>query len=157
MNTFLRYLQFLALGLWVGAIVYLSFVVAPAVFTTLPDADQAGGVIRIVLSRLHWMGIGAGIVYLLAGVARGRSLGPLGRPGGLAVILMVLLTLVSQQGVFRRIDALRAQMGSYERTPASSPLRQQFDRLHQVSVGIESAVLLLGLAALFFTTREQVR
>ena len=45
MNTFLRFLQFLALTIWVGGIIYLSFVVAPALFTKLPNIDQAGAVV----------------------------------------------------------------------------------------------------------------
>ncbi|HEV2386170.1 MAG TPA: DUF4149 domain-containing protein [Candidatus Acidoferrales bacterium] len=157
MTTFFRYLQFLALALWVGAIVYLSFVVAPALFATVTSADQAGAVIGIVLGRLHWMGVWAGVVYLAAALARWRSVAALARPGALAVLLMVMLTLISQRGVFPRIAALGAQMGSIERTPASSPLRRQFNHLHQVSVEIETAVLLLGLAALFFTVRDPQR
>lgn len=151
MNTFLRYLEFLSLGIWVGAIVYMAFVVAPAVFTTLPSQDQAGAVVGVVLSRLHWLGVGAGVVYLGAAAAQRRSLG---RPGALAVIAMIVLTLISQQVVMKKMSRLGNEMGSIERTPATSPLRRQFDRLHVVSVRIEGTVLLLGLAAIFLTVRE---
>jgi hypothetical protein len=46
-------------------------------------------------------------------------------------------------------------MGSVDATPAGNPLRVAFDRLHQYSVWLESAVLFSGLAALFLTAREQ--
>jgi uncharacterized membrane protein len=157
MNAFLRYLEFLSLAVWLGAIVYLSFIVAPGVFRTLPSQDQAGAVVGLLLGRLHGLGVIAGIVYLLAGAVRVKSISGLGRPGALAVIVMVVLTLVSQQGVMRRMKALGVQMGSIERTLPSNPLRAQFDRLHRVSVQLEGAVLLLGLAALFLTVREPPR
>jgi hypothetical protein len=50
---------------------------------------------------------------------------------------------------------LRTQMGSVDRTPATNPLRQEFDKLHQWSVWIESAVLLLGIAAIYLTVRAK--
>lgn len=154
MNTFLRYLEFLSLGIWVGAIVYMAFVVAPAAFTVLPSQDQAGALVGVVLTRLHWLGVVCGGVYVVAGVALARSPKGFARAGVLAVIAMIVLTLVSQLGIVSRMDRVRAEMGSYERTPATSPLRKQFDRLHLVSVRIEGTVLLLGLAAIFLTVRE---
>jgi hypothetical protein len=42
-----------------------------------------------------------------------------------------------------------------EATAAGNPLRAAFDRLHQYSVWLESAVLLSGLVALFFTARQK--
>lgn len=154
MNTFLRYLQFLSLGIWVGAIVYMAFVVAPAAFATLPSQDQAGAMVGVVLSRLHWLGVVSGVVYLGSAMARMRSPAALARPGGLAVIAMIVLTLISQQVVMTKMNRLRSEMGSIERTPTTNPLRRQFDRLHVVSVRIEGTILLLGLAAIFLTVRE---
>jgi hypothetical protein len=63
--------------------------------------------------------------------------------------------MVSQYGVIARMDVLRAQMGSVEGTAAGNPLRAAFDRLHQYSVWLESAVLLSGLVALFLTARQK--
>ena len=76
------------------------------------------------------------------------------RPAALAVILMLALTLASQRIVIPRMDVLRAEMVSVDTTPASNPRRVEFDRLHGISVDLEGAVLLLGLVALFLTTRE---
>jgi uncharacterized membrane protein len=157
MITFLRYLQFLSLGIWVGSIVYMAFVVAPAAFTTLPTPDLAGAMVGVVLTKLHWLGVICGGVYVAAAMSLARSPKGFVRAGALAVIAMVALTLVSQLGIISKMDSLRAAMGSYEQTPASSPLRRQFDRLHVVSVRIEGAVLILGLAAIFLTVRELPR
>jgi hypothetical protein len=109
--------------------------------------------VGMVLARLHILGWLAGLIYLAAAVARAKSAAALARPAALAVILMLLLTLASQW-VSPRMANLRAQMGSVDRTPADSPLRIEFNRLHKISVRLEGAVLLLGIASLFLTVRE---
>lgn len=157
MNTFLRYLEFLSLTIWVGGIIFFSFVVAPALFTRLPGIDEAGSVVSVVLPRLHWLGLICGAVYLASALALMRSARAFGRVGALAVIAMLVLTLIAQLGIIPRMNTLRAEMGSVERTPVTNPLRKQFDHLHVVSVWLEGAVLLVGLTAIFFTVRELPR
>jgi uncharacterized membrane protein len=155
MSTILRYLEFLSLGTWVGSILYLSFVVAPGAFATLGSRDQAGAVVAMALSRLHILGLTAGLLFLASRVALVRSFSALTTSVVLLVVVMLLLTLFSQQWVGVRMAHLRLEMGSVDRTPADHPLRIQFNRLHRVSVQLELAVLLAGLAALFLTVREK--
>lgn len=155
MNTFLRFLQFFALGTWIGAIIFLSFVEAPGVFGILPNLDQAGSVVGYSLTRLHYIGIVAAIVYILAGFGwPSRPRWPVA-PAAVLVFVMLALTLASEFGVRPRMDTLRSQMVSIQATPPENPLRAQFDRLHRASVGLEAAALLVGIAALFLTSRAQ--
>jgi len=159
MTTILRFLEILAIGTWVGAIVFLSFVVAPGAFATLPTRDQAGAVVGMALARLHILGYVAGVIALVARRLRMRSVSALIGPVGIAIVLMLVLTLVSQQFVSTRMADLRAQMaaahGSVDATPRDSALRVEFGRLHGVSTAIELAVLLLGLTALFLVVWNQ--
>ncbi len=67
---------------------------------------------------------------------------------------MIVLTFVSQFWVVGTMEALRTQMGSVAATPATNALRASFDRLHTISVRIESAVLFAGLVALAITSRK---
>jgi hypothetical protein len=155
MSTVLRYLEFLSLGTWLGGIIFLSFVVAPGAFATLGSRDQAGAMVGMALGRLHWIGVGAGALFLIARIAQEKSVAALFRPAAGLVVLMLALTLYSQLGVTSRLATLRTQMGSVEHTPETSPLRVEFDRLHQWSVRIEGAVLLCGLAALFLRVSDR--
>ena len=157
MNQVLRFLQVFALGTWVGAILYFAAVVTRGAFAVLPDADMAGAVVGFTIKGLHWLGIIAAVVYLAAALGLGRSLRALAQPAALGVILMLVLTLTSQRVVIARMDALRAKMISVATTPRDNPLRLEFDRLHRVSVRLESGVLLIGLAALFLTVRSGPR
>jgi Domain of unknown function (DUF4149) len=154
MSTLVRFLQFFTLGTWVGSILFFGAVVAPAAFTVLTSQDQAGALVGVSLGRLHVLGMAAGVVYLLATAAGARSPAALLRPASLLVALMIVLTYVSQRWVTGAMDALRMRMGSVEATPATNPLRASFDRLHGVSVGLETAVLLAGIAALVLTSRR---
>jgi uncharacterized protein DUF4149 len=152
MATIVRFLQFFTLGVWIGAILYFGAIVAPAAFSVL-SADQAGALVGLTLGRLHLMGIVAGIIYLLVTAIWARSAAALLRPASLLVLIMVVLTFISQFWVSGTMDALRAQMGSVAATPASNQLRASFDRLHRISVNLELAVLVAGLLALVFTSR----
>jgi uncharacterized membrane protein len=154
MNAVLRFLQVLGLGTWVGSIIYLSFVVAPGAFATLKDRDQAGAMVGYSLSRLHLIGLVAGVLYLVAAFVLVRSMKDLVQPAIIGVALMIVLTIFSQTKVTSPMFALRTQMVSVEATPASNPLRVEFDRLHQMSVRLEVGVLLIGIASLFFTVRN---
>jgi uncharacterized protein DUF4149 len=151
----LRFLQFFSLGTWVGSILYFSFVVTRGAFSVLPNNDLAGALVGYTLSKLHILGIVAGVVYLVATAAVERSVGALAHPAALLVFAMIVFTMASQYSVIARMDVLRAQMGSVDATPAGNPLREAFDRLHQYSVWLESAVLLSGLVALFLTARQK--
>jgi uncharacterized membrane protein len=153
MSTVLRTIEFLCLGVWLGGICLLSFVVAPGAFGILSNRDMAGAIVGMTLSRLHLIGIGAGVIYLVAHFLHSTSFQSIARLAAIAVILMLLLTICSQFFVTTRLADLRHQMGSVDATPASNPLRASFDRLHKMSVWMESAVLLLGIAAMYLTVR----
>jgi hypothetical protein len=150
----LRFLQFLSLGCWLGSIIFF-IVFTQGIFSVMPTKDLAGLIVGYSLARLHIMGIIAGCVYLLSTAILEKSVAALARPASLLVLVMILCTMASQYGVIARMDVLRTQMGSVDATTVDNPLRVAFDRLHQYSVRLESAVLFSGLAALFLTARRK--
>jgi hypothetical protein len=152
--TTLRFLQIFSLGTWVGSILFF-IVITQGIFPILNNNDLTGALVGYALGRLHVMGIVAGVVFLLATAAVEKSLGALVRPAALLVFLMVVCTMILQYGVIARMDMLKLQMGSVSATPADSPMRVAFDRLHQYSVRLESGVLLSGIVALFLTVRRK--
>ncbi|MGA7913998.1 MAG: DUF4149 domain-containing protein [Candidatus Acidiferrales bacterium] len=156
MTSVLRFVQVFALGTWVGSIFYFSAAVAPGAFRVLSSQDQAGVLVEFTLRRLHTLGVIAGLLFLLASAAVAVSSAGAGRRLILpvaGVVIMVILTLVSQHVVIRRMIALRREMGSVMATPPENPLRVEFDRLHGISVRLEGAVLLIGLVSFFLTVR----
>ena len=72
MQTFLRTIEFLGLGLWLGSDVFLSFVVAPGAFRILASRDSAGAMVGYGLWWMHMIGVVCGIAILLARLVRTR-------------------------------------------------------------------------------------
>jgi uncharacterized membrane protein len=154
MQTFLRTIEFLALGLWLGADAFLSFVVAPGAFAILGSRDAAGMMVGFSLARLHFAGIFLGLIFLVARLLRTHSFAGFTTPAALCVVLMVLLTAASQFTVSNRMENLKKEMVSVQNTPENDPRRVAFNHLHHISVGYEGTVLLLSFAAMFLLVRE---
>jgi len=155
MTTSLKFLRVLALGTWVGAIIYFVAVVTQGAFAVLANRDEAGLLVGFTLGGLHLMGLIAAAVFVVASVTMRKSLRAFVEPAVLGVILMAALTIASQDYVMPRMAVLRSQMGSVEATPRSDSRRAEFDRLHRASVDLEGGVLVIGLVALFLATRSK--
>ena len=148
MATLLRILRLYPLALWVGGEVFFVLVAGIA-FSVLPDAHSGGMIVRNALIALHRIGIGAGVVYLLATLAllaTRRDTHP-ARAVEVALIgVMLALTLYSQMSVIPRMESDRLSLGGdVAMAPKDNPARLDFDRLHQWSVNLEGAVLVGGL------------
>jgi hypothetical protein len=155
--SILRFLMFLSLIVWIGGIIFLSFVEAPTAFGVLPSRHIAGTVVGHSLGVLHWMGLFSGIIFLgcsmlLSSLTAG-SAHPLAARH-ILICLMLLLTVVSQFGISPKMSALRAQFGDIDTVPATDPGRVQFDSLHVWSVRLEVTVLAMGLMVLYLTARS---
>jgi hypothetical protein len=159
MRTLFHSLAYLALGLWLGALVLFGAVVAPIAFTDLPPlfSNSAQGihaaavVVGGSLIRLHWMGILCGIAFLaliLLGRPHFRSI----LPQAALVLAMLALTAYSQFSIIPRMDTARDSVGgNIDAVAADNPGRQIFDRLHVLSVRVEAGILFCGIAALAAT------
>jgi uncharacterized membrane protein len=156
--SFLRFLMLLSLVVWLGGVIFLAFVLAPTVFSPglLPTRHLAGAIVGRSLDLLHYMGIVAGIVFLVASMLYNHMAAGNARPLAarhLLIALMLLLTAISQFAISPKMHALRAEVGVIDNVPLDNPLRMEFDRLHLWSENFEKAVLLLGLVALYATAQ----
>ena len=148
MTTLLRILRLYPLALWVGGEVFFVIVAAIA-FSVLPDAHMAGLVVRSALIDLHRIGMGAGVVYLLATVALMATTRERHRVRLMEILLvamMLVFTLYSQDSVIPQMEKDRMSLGGdITSAPAQNPARLQFERLHRRSVNLEGTVLVGGL------------
>jgi hypothetical protein len=155
--TFLRFLMFLSLVVWVGGIIFLSFVEAPTAFSVLPSRHMAGSVVGHSLGILHWMGLFAGVIFLGSSMLLSSLTTGSAQPltcRHILVFLMLLITIASQFGISPKMATLRAQFGDIDTVSPTDPGRLQFDALHKWSVRLECTVLVMGLVALFLTARQ---
>jgi len=158
----LRYAYLLALVVWVGGLIALGGIAAPAIFASLTGAhglagrEMAGLVFGSVLRRFHVTAyISAAVMLLsLGGMA---ALGP--RPSRFAVrvaivLVMGALTLYSGLIVTPKVERMRDGIGGPVAALAESdPRRAEFGRLHGLSTLLLGMTALGGLALLFLEAR----
>jgi uncharacterized protein DUF4149 len=152
--SFLRFLMLLSLVVWVGGIIFLSFVEAPTAFRVAPTRHMAGTVVGASLSILHWMGLFSGVIFLGSSMLYSSLTTGAARPLAarhLLVFAMLLLTAISQFGVSTKMASLRTSFQDIDTVAPADPARMQFESLHKWSVRLEVGVLLLGLAAVYLT------
>ena len=155
--TVLRFFMLLSLVVWVGGIIFFSFVVAPTLFSVLPTRHLSGLVVSRALTLLHWMGVVCGGIFLILSVFHASySTGSAQATAARNVLVfgMVVVTLISQIVVSGKMAALKAAMGEIDNLPPADPRRMAFNQLHQWSTGLEVIVLLLGLAAVYVVARQ---
>jgi uncharacterized membrane protein len=142
----------LALIVWVGGIIFFAFVLAPTLFTVLP-AQTAGNVVGPALTKLHWIGLFSGGVFLLCSLAYNHAKYSQLRLFGAArllVLMMLILTAISQFAITPRMRELRERQSGLD----APNMRAEFNRLHMWSTRAEGGVLLLGLLVVIVTARE---
>jgi len=152
--SFLRFFMLLSLVVWIGGIVFFSFM-APTAFHVLPTRLLAGTLVGNLLTKLHWIAIVSGIVYLISSLAYSRITDGTAHVFALRhvlICLMLALTLVSQFWITPRMITLRAQVATFDTAATlDQPARVQFDALHAWSTRAEITVLLLGLVVIYLT------
>ncbi len=152
--SFLRFLMLLSLVVWLGGLIFFSFVVAPTLFSVLPTRHLAGAVVSRSLGALHWMGLVSGVVFLISSMTHARlaigSAHPLAARH-ILLYIMLALTLISQFGISPKMASLRASMGEIDSVPPTDPARVQFNALHVWSTRLEGGVFLLGLVVVYLT------
>lgn len=127
-----------AAAVWVGAIVFQAFFVAPAVFREVDEAG-AGRFLRAIFPRFFKLGLACGVVMI-------ASLGAAGAGAGPALAAAVVMTAAAGLSLFLvpRINAAR---------DAGPPAADRFRRLHGASVALTLLVLGLGLVVLVILGR----
>jgi Domain of unknown function (DUF4149) len=137
----LNALLLIAVGVWLGAMVFFAAVVAPTVFGTL-EPQLAGHMIRRVFPRYYLFGlICLSIASLVSVFAPGAS-----RWVTVACVVMLGATWYARQVLMPQVNAARDAM-----LAQNEPHSLAFDRLHKRSVQLnttEMAVCLLLLYAL---------
>jgi hypothetical protein len=158
----LRFAAVLALVVWIGGLVTLGALAAPAAFEVLgargPEGRTlAGSVVGETLRRFNIVTYACAAVVLLSLATRG-VLGPRPRRFALRVaglLLMTAATLYAGFVVAPQIAHAQQSIGASPSTlDAADPRRIEFGRLHARSVSLQLIPLLGGLALLLFELKD---
>ena len=141
------------LGLWLGAMAFFSFVVAPSAFAVLQQQQLAGALVSRTLGALEIIGMIAGALLIaILFISRERDRAFLYEL--IALALMTASMLVSHFVVSRRMHELRMRLGEIAQLAANDPARVEFDRLHQYSVWLMGFDILGAIALIVYLARR---
>src|SRR5579859_1810959 len=105
MRALARFLLILPLVVWIGSVIFFSFVVAPAAFSLLPTQELAARIVGNSLRTLHYIGLVCGTILLLATLLVDLKRATAVRA---AMGLMLLCTAISQFGITPQMQRIRA-------------------------------------------------
>ena len=156
----LRYAAVVALALWLGGLVTLGALAAPAAFDVLgPRGAEgralAGAVFGETFGRFHTVVYGCAAVLLASLVVR-AVLGPRPRRFSLRMALStVMLGAAAWTGVVLIPQIQQAQQArAASSRPQTSAERAAFGRLHGLSTSLQILPLVGGLVLLFFELKD---
>ena len=148
--------RFFLLGLWLGAALFFSAVVAPSVFSVLrsfhlANANEiAGTIVTRTLSVINVGGFLIGLLSLAAILIIKRDVGRswVGVEG-VSLTLLVITTAAGQWVIAARMLALRTAMGMpIDQVAAEDPRRIAFNSLHHYSVAALGVAMLAAIVAM---------
>ncbi len=137
----------MAMGVWLGGVVFFSFFTAPVIFERLPRSTAAD-LISVIFPRYYTLGYSCGGAMLLSGaypIYLDSSSINVWSSWLLALIAFVV-SLYAGQVVMPRVRRLRLTASSSAGSPEHTKNREAYDSAHQWSVTLNSMVLLLLIA-----------
>jgi hypothetical protein len=129
----------IATGTWVGAIIFQSAVVAPAVFVDL-DSDAARRFLRTLFPRFYRLGLVCGGVALVCIVFIAMS-------SGWSDALRILAAAASLMLVLEGVSLWLVPRINTARDAGEAGIAR-FERLHRISVALTVVILVIGIIVL---------
>ena len=158
MRTVLVFIYLAAIAVWLGSLVFFSFIVAPSLFRALP-ADMAGDGVSAIFPLYSRLGVACGALAALSaiGLARMRQEEGVGNGRLAAVILALMIVLTIYGGEFIAPEAAERRVAMRE--PGLSAEQEEgrraaFMAIHRRSVAVNGAVLLLAAGLLAARARD---
>lgn len=160
----IKNIRVLLLGMWLGAALFFSAVVAPGVFAVLRGyqisnaGEIAGALVNRSLAAINVTGFMIGLVLLVTaflGLHQSRR-----RSRLVEVVSLLVLTLATAVGhwvIAAHLHAIRLTLTvPFDQLPLNDPRRVSFDSLHSYSVKALSVAMIAALAA-FVSVALQAR
>jgi Domain of unknown function (DUF4149) len=159
----LRFAAVVALSIWVGGLIVLGAIAAPALFAALTGHDPiagratAGVVFAAIFHRFQQLSWGLAAI-VLASLGTRAALGP--RPRRLAVrvwtvLMMVAVSLGTVLIVSPRIESLRRTLpANLTQVASDDPQKVAFGRWHAVSTALMAVTAIAGLGLMWSETHD---
>lgn len=151
--TLVNAIFLLSLIVWIGGIVFFSFIGAPSIFQNLPP-EYAGKAVSAIFPKYYPMGYISGLIALLCLLISAIKTGSWSVAKLAIIAFMVFLTVTNSIVTHPKARALKEEMQTAQSQTEFVELKEHFDRIHRWSVINNGVVLLMGLIVVFLTSRN---
>jgi len=153
MLTIIKFLHLMSLVVWIGGIIFFSFIAAPGIFKMLPR-ETAGDVVGDIFPKYWLMGYICSItalitIIILSFLERTYHWNRIG-----LLVVMVGITFYSGLVVGASAKDIKAQIRTVEDQSRKEALGAEFRSRHKISTILNSTILILGVVVIFFTARS---
>lgn len=152
LNT-LRFVLLLSIVLWVGALVFFTFFVTPSIFKVLPR-DLAGVLVGEIFPKYWAIGYVAGVLSIASLLAISFIVKAFPAARILLLAFMTAATFYSGMVIAPEAKAAYAQIRASGDPARTEELKKDFGSLHLQSYILNMAVIVSGVAFIFFTARS---
>jgi hypothetical protein len=144
MLSLVKWLYLMALIIWLGEVIFFSFVAAPSLFTTFPT-PEAGRAVGAIFPAYYRIGYWCGIILLVGAVVLTAAAGARGRWAVNIALGAVMLAVTLYAGII--IQPRAAALSPQIHTPTvTAAMKDEFSRLHRLAVVLNGVVLVCGVA-----------
>lgn len=150
----LHFFHTMALALWVGGIVAIGMIVAPAAFANAPSREVAGSIVGLSLQRFDRVVAGCIVALATTSVLMTTWFGRWSPWYAIEYVCIVLMSgsaLFSMIVLTPRMRRLRQLTGRQPSTGDSDGSQKEFSRLHRISVLSMQFNLACGTVAIAFS------
>lgn len=149
-----RYAHLLSVAVWIGSIVFFSFIGAPAIFKAV-DRKTAGDIVGVIFPKYYALGYVCALASLASLVFIGAKTGFTHslKYGMAALAVMGALTLVSGAVIAPKARDVKQMIRAETDEAKIAELRGRFGRIHAVSATLNLLTLAAGLVLLWFAVQ----
>ncbi|MBI5047700.1 MAG: DUF4149 domain-containing protein [Deltaproteobacteria bacterium] len=150
MMAIIRFIHLLSLVVWLGGMIFFSFIAAPSIFKILPR-EAAGDVVGDIFPKYWIIGYICSVtaVATIAILSFQEKAYPWARIGLLA--LMTVLVFYSGKVIGKNAVEVKAQIRMTEDQTQKEALRLKFKAIHRNSTILNALIMILGLTVVFLT------
>jgi len=143
----IKYIHLFAIVIWLGGMIFFSYVAAPAAFKVL-ERQTAGDFVGVVFPKYFIMGYVASVVLLITLYIIGRNNLAAVRAPLVIMAVLTCLSFVHGMVIGAKTRSIKAEYRSLSDGPEKTALRKSFGKIHGVSAVVNLVIVLLCLVYL---------
>ncbi len=149
----LRFILYISIVVWVGMLIFFTFIVAPSIFKVLPK-DLAAALVSEIFPKFWVAGYASGVLSLGSLIA--ISLIEKGFPAAriLLISLMTAVTFYNGMVVNTKAKEVQALIVAAEDPVKKESLRADFKSIHVQSYMLNMVTMASGVAVIYFMARS---